>query len=162
MHIADLVVSEIPEFLIKGAYFKFRYSKNVERFLLTQEEIRGLSDYLNDVFSKMMCISTNTPLENKNYNYGPYDIEDIIWNSIDCEVTQQKYGTGFQMESLKKNVVLVQNNIKKYLKDLHTIAKKLSMEDKYKDEVLKIYNCLSNFNDDKIFINKIFHIHIKY
>ena len=50
MHIADLVVSEIPEFLIKGAYFKFRYSKNVERFLLTQEEIRGLSDYLNDVF----------------------------------------------------------------------------------------------------------------
>lgn len=42
MHIADLVISEIPKFLIKGAYFKVRYSKNVERFLLTQEEIRGL------------------------------------------------------------------------------------------------------------------------
>jgi hypothetical protein len=162
MHIADLVVSEIPKFLIKGAYFKVRYSKNVERFLLTQEEIRGLSDYLNNVFSKMMCLYTNTPLENKNYNYGPYNIDGIIWNSIDCNVTKKKYGTGFSMESLKENVVLVQNNIKKYLRDLYTISIKLSTDDKYKDEVLKIYNCLSNFNDDKIFINKIFHIHIKY
>jgi hypothetical protein len=48
--IFDFAAAKIPEFLIKGAYFKFRYSKNVERFLLTQEEIRGLSDYLNDVF----------------------------------------------------------------------------------------------------------------
>jgi hypothetical protein len=162
MHIADLVVSEIPKFLIRGAYFKFIYSKNVERFLLTPDEITGLSNYLNDVFTQMMCISTNTPLENTNYKYGPYNINGIIWNSIDCKEIQKKYGTGFPMESFKKSVLFLQNNIKKYLKDLHTIAIKLSTDDKYKDEVLKIYNCLSNFNNNKIFINKIFHIHIKY